>query len=210
MTRAALVLLPLLGLVACKSNADTSKPAPKLAPVTIDPAAVNALVPANLKDKLVFEKRTVEEARGREKRIFTLAAPASWKPGEMSIFAKLRAPDADGFGNSTEIGLSSNCDGRCEPKDWDKVVEKVEFAQFRDGSYKILKDEASKTDHMLVAQKDSTTHIRYAWWADGGSNYLGCSATLDKGFAADESKPDIQAAAPAFQAACKAVTLDGD
>lgn len=209
MTRATVLFLGLSCLLGCKSSTDSTKAAPKLPPVNIDPAAVNALVPANLKDKLVFEKRTIEEERGRDKHIFTMAAPKTWSQGPMKGFAKLRAPDEDGFGNLTEIRLGTNCDGRCEPKDWDKVVEKVDFAQFRDGKYKIVKDEAGKTDHLLIAQKESSTYIRYAWWAEGGSRYLQCDATLELGFAAADAA-DIQTAAPAFEAACKAVSLEGD
>lgn len=173
--------------------------------VKIDVAAVNALVPEPLKAKLEFVETSVEEERGRSKTVYTAAAPKTWTGGDskMKMFAKLEPPRADGFGNFTGMQFGSNCDGRCEEKDWAKVSEKVDFAQFRDK--KIIKDELGKTSHLMVAEDGDDTFVTYAWWVDGGSNYYTCRATLSKGFSTDG--PDPRAAASAFEKACQAVNV---
>ena len=172
--------------------------------VKIDVAAVNALVPANLQAKITFEEKKVEEERGRRsKTTYTLAGPKTWTADDkMKMFAKLRPPSEDGFGNFTEISLGSNCDGTCEAKDWAKVSEKVNFKQFRDK--KIVKDELGKTSHLMVVESGDDTYITYAWWVDGGDNYYTCRATLSKGFG---DGPDPRAATPAFEKACQAVNV---
>src|SRR5262245_58796222 len=73
-------------------SADKTGSSPAAAP-PIDVAAVNALVPAALKDKLVFEQRDIVEERGRDRRTYTLAAPKGWTQ-EGKMFARLR-PNTD-------------------------------------------------------------------------------------------------------------------
>lgn len=198
MTTRTPVLLALT-LAAC-GGGSKEPPAAK-----IDPAAVNALVPADLGPKLEFVEKSVEEERGRKsKRIYTLAAPKTWTSDDkMKMFARLRPPSEDGYGHFTEISLGSNCDGACEAKDWAKVSEKVDFAQFR--SKKIVKDELGKTSHLMIAEDGDDLFITYAWWADGGDHYYTCRAVLSKGFS--DSAPDPRAAAPAFEKACQAVNI---
>ncbi|MBA3499667.1 MAG: hypothetical protein M4D80_09750 [Myxococcota bacterium] len=185
-------------LVACGSKKEP--PA-----VKIDAAAVNALVPEPLKAKLEFVEKSVAEERGRSKTIYTLAAPKTWTEGDskMKMFAKLEPPSSDGFGNFTGFQFGSNCDGKCEEKDWAKVSEKVNFAQFR--GKKILKDEVGKTSHLMVVEDGDDTFITYAWWVDGGENYYTCRATLSKGFSSEALDP--RAAVPAFEKACQAVNV---
>ena len=196
MNARTLLVAPLL-LVAC-SKGEKEPPA-----VKIDAAAANALVPADLQAKIAFEEKSVEEERGRRsKTVYTLAGPKTWTADDkMKMFAKLRPPMEDGYGNFTEVSLGSNCDGRCEAKDWAKVSEKVNFAQFR--SNKVVKDELTKTSHLMVAETEDTTYITYAWWVDGGSNYYTCTAALQKGF----SGTDPRGATPAFEKACQAVNV---
>ncbi|MDQ3368834.1 MAG: hypothetical protein M3680_25705 [Myxococcota bacterium] len=197
----SLVISGSLVTAACGSSKDAAPPT-----VPIDAAAVNALVPAAFKDKVVFEQREVEEERGRRsKTVYTLAAPKSWQPGEMKMFAKLAPPSEDGFGNRTGLSLGSNCDGACEAKDWAKVSEKVNFSQFRTG-YKIVKDEVGKASHLMVAEDDDSLHITYAWWAAGATSYHTCSVTLARSFMNSDG-PDPRTAAPAFEKACQAVTV---
>src|SRR5262249_5939575 len=81
----------------------------------IDVAGVNALVPAALKDKLVFEQREVKEDSGKHSPTFTLAAPKGWEQ-KMKMMATLRPPDSANLGFMTEFHLSSNCDGDCAAK----------------------------------------------------------------------------------------------
>ena len=98
--------------------------------------------------------------------------------------------------------VGSNCDGSCEPKDWAKTSEKVNFAQFRGEGWKIVKDESNKTNHLMIAQKDTSTYVMYAWWSDGSRKYWTCSATLDAA--------ELQGAGDAFAKACQAVNVSGD
>jgi hypothetical protein len=191
-----------LGLAACSKGGDSAPPA-----VKIDVAAVNALVPAELQSKIVFEEKSVDEERGRKsKTVYTLAAPKTWTADDkLKMFAKLGPPTEDNFGVFTEISLGSNCDGACESKDWAKVSEKVNFKQFRDK--KILKDELGKTSHLMVAEDGNDTFITYAWWVDGASRYFTCRAVLSQGHS---EAPDPRAAAPAFEKACQAVNVKMD
>ena len=161
----------------------------------IDPAAANALVPAELKDKIVFEQRDIVEARGKRDVTFTVAAPKGWEQSN-KMFAKLSPGNDLGFMTSFDVG--TNCDGRCEAKDWAATSEKVNFAQFRDG--KIIKDEATKTSHLMIAEKGDKTYVVYAWWQEGAKRYATCSASLEAPAAP---------AAPAFVEACKAVRIQG-
>jgi hypothetical protein len=173
--------------------------------VKIDPAAANALVPAALQAKLTFEEKSVQEERGRRsKTTYTAAAPKSWTADDkIKMFATLRPPTEDGYGNFTEMRFGSNCDGACESKDWAKVSEKVDFAQYR--SKKIVKDEAGKTSHLMTVEDGDDTHVIYAWWVDGGDHYYTCRVTLSKGFS--DSAPDPRPAAPAFEKACAGVNI---
>lgn len=187
--------LCLLLLAACSKSSD-NKAAP--AAPTIDVAAVNALVPAELKTKLVFDKTDIVEERHRKNVTYTLAAPKGWAP-RMKGFAGLKGPDDTGFFTSLDVG--SNCDGNCEPKDWAKVADKVNFAQFAND--KVIKNETTPTSRLLVAESadGKTTHVVYAWWTTGAKRYNTCTATLDE---------PIKGAGLAFGKACSAVAVSGD
>ncbi len=182
-----------VSLVACGKSGRGDSAAPA---VKIDPAAVNALVPADLKDKLVFEQREVKEERGKKTITYTLAGPKDWVQDGM-MFAKLKPKTDMGFMTSLDVG--TNCDGTCEPKDWAKTSEKVDFAQFREGG-KIIKDELGKTSHLMIAEKGDKTYVRYASWTDGARRYSTCGATLEA---------QVAAAAPAFAKACEAMSIKG-
>jgi hypothetical protein len=187
-------IIIVLAAAACsKSGADTSQ---KPAAPAIDVAAVNALVPAALKDKLAFEQRDLTESRGKHKITYTLAAPKGWKQ-DMEMFASLKA--SDGLGFMTSVGVGSNCDGACEPKDWAAVSAKVNFSQF--ASDKVVKDEATPTSHLLIADNGDAIHVVYAWWAAGANRYHTCTASLEQ---------PVRDAAPAFAKACQAVAIAGE
>ena len=113
--------------------------------------------------------------------------------------AKVKPPSGSDLGFMTSFDVGSNCDGTCGPKDWAKVSEKVNFAQFRDG--KIVKDELGKTNHLMIAEKGDSTYVVYAWWQGSGRKYNTCMATLE-----GAARP----AAPAFAKACEAVAVKGD
>jgi len=170
--------------------------------IAIDAAAVNSLVPAALKDKLVFEKRDIVLERGRSNTTYTLAAPKGWEQG-MKSFGSLDAPKDSGMGFFTKFSVGSNCDGQCKPKEWEKIADKVNFEPL--SKKKVLKDVKGKGNRLMVAEGDGggmdTTEVVFAWWTDGADSYHTCQATLDK---------EIKDAAPAFEKACQAVTVTGD
>ncbi|HEY5924490.1 MAG TPA: hypothetical protein VIV11_22585 [Kofleriaceae bacterium] len=189
-------LMLLVVAAACSKSGSAPAPAAKL-----DVSGVNALVPAELKDKLAFEQRDIIEERGkRSKTTYTLAAPKGWEQ-DMKSFASVKPPSEPDLGFMTSFKVGSNCDGVCESKDWAKVSEKASFAQFRGEGWKIVKDESNKTSHLMVAQMDDSVYVTYAWWADGARKYYTCSAHLEK---------EVAAAADAFAKACQAVTVKGD
>jgi hypothetical protein len=188
--------LLLLVAAACGKSDKDQGAAPAAAP--IDLAGVNALVPAELKDKLVFEQRDVLEERGKKTATYTLAAPKDWEQ-EGKMFASLRPKNDANMGFFTKLTVGSNCDGTCEAKDWAKTSEKVNFAQFRSG-WKITKDEQNKTSHLMIAEKDDRVDVNYAWWTDGARRYFTCSVTLEG---------SVKTAADAFAKACQAVSAKG-
>lgn len=187
----------LLVVAAACGKSDKSSSAPPSAP--LDLAGVNALVPAELKDKLVFEKKDITEERGKRSKVtYTMAAPKDWEQ-DMKMFASVKPKSELNMGFMTSLQVGSNCDGTCEPKDWAKTSEKVNFAQFRDG--KIIKDDLQKTNHLMIAEKGDSTYVVYAWWSDGARKYYSCTASLEK---------EVKAAADAFAKACQAVSMAGD
>jgi hypothetical protein len=166
----------------------------------VDVAAVNALVPATLKDKLVFEKRELVIERGKRKTTYTLAAPRDWAQ-RSKMFAHLRADgSAPPF---TRLEVGSNCDGECSPKAWQPIVDRVNFAPRARGN--VLEDDRGPGRRTMIAVVDSAgatmTEIVVAWWSDGARSYHTCTASLGEAF---------KDAAPAFDRACQAVVIDGD
>ncbi|CAN5920185.1 hypothetical protein BH11MYX3_BH11MYX3_08280 [soil metagenome] len=187
MNKLALVVI-VVSVAACggkKKEAD--KP--------LDVAAVNALVPASLKDKIVFEKREIVEKRGRHSRTYTVAAPKGWKQ-EMDSFASLK-PDKD-MGFMTRFEVGSNCDGTCEEKDWSATIEKV-YESYLKG--KPLKDVKGKNSRTIIAESGDLTAVVVASWEDGAREYWSCGATLEK---------EIKELAPAVEKACESVSRSED
>jgi len=166
------------------------------AAAAIDVAGVNALVPADLKAKLVFDKTDVVAEMGRHIRTYTLAAPKGWT-SRMKGFASLKGGDDLGF--STSLDLGSNCDGTCEPKDWASTSDKALFSQF--AKDKVIKDEKKPNSRLLISERAKSTFVIYAWWENGAKRYHSCTATLEE---------VVKGAAPAFEKACQAVTVSGD
>jgi hypothetical protein len=166
--------------------------------VIIDVAAVNALVPASLKDRLVFENRDLVIERGKHKTTYTIAAPAGWR-SDSKMFAHLRPDDRPGLLPRFEVG--SNCDGECAPKPWQAIADRVNFAPR--AKAKVSKDDRTPGRRTMIAEVDSgaRTDVVVAWWADGDRNYHTCTASLDEA---------LKDAAPAFDKACQVVAIDGD
>lgn len=182
-------------LAAVSFIAGCSKKEEKAPEVPIDVAAVNALVPEALRDKLVFEQRDIEEERGKGKNVYTLAAPRGWKEG-MKMFAALK-PEVSGLGFFTELSVGTNCDGFCEPKDWSAVVEKVHKSGM---SGEILKDDKRADGRTIIGKSSDgkTTTVLVASWKEGDRRYAKCEARLDE---------PLAAAAPAFEKACERVRV---
>jgi hypothetical protein len=202
MTRPTLMLALAMTMAACGKSGpkDGSGAAASKPPVAIDVAAVNALVPPALKDKLVFEQRDLVIERGKHKTTYTIAAPKGW-PQDSKMFAHLKPDDKGGFFTRFEVG--ANCDGECTPKPWEAIADKVNFAPRAKG--KIARDDKTPGRRTMIVEGDAggarTTDVVVAWWADGAKNYHTCTASLDEA---------IKAAAPAFEKACQVVAIDGD
>lgn len=192
-----LPLVLLVAAAACGKSDKSSSSGPPAA--AIDVAGVNALVPADFKDKVVFEQRDILEERGKKSTAtYTMAAPKDWEQ-DGKMFASLKPKSEANLGFFTKLMVGSNCDGTCEPKDWAATSEKVNFAQFHEG-WTIVKDEQNKTSHLMIAEKDDRVDINYAWWTDGARRYFTCSVTLEG---------PIKATADAFAKACQAVNAKG-
>ena len=195
------LLFVVIATVACgKGDKGDKKGAASSGGNAIDLASVNALVPAPLKDKLVFEKRDIVLERGRHPTTYTLAAPKGWTQ-KMKSFGSLD-PDNKDLGFFTKFDVGSNCDGECKEKEWEKIADKVNFSNLA-SSGKVLKDDKAKGHRTMIADSSDgeTRSVVVAWWTDGASNYHTCTATLAK---------EVKDAAPAFEKACQAVSVDGD
>lgn len=189
MTKLGLVVISIGALAACGSKKKAGGDAKP-----IDVAAVNALVPASLKDKVVFEQRDIVEKRGRTGTKYTLAAPKGWKQN-MESFASLK-PDTD-LGFMTKFDVGTNCDGECTPKDWAATVEKV-YGSYLKGATKDVKGTNSRT---IVGTSNGMTLVVRAWWAEGDKEYFHCGATLEK---------EVAELAAAVEKACESVTVSED
>jgi hypothetical protein len=192
------VVCLVVGAAACggKKQDGSSGGGATTAAAPIDVAGVNALVPAELKDKVVFEQRDLVEKRGRHKTTFTLAAPKGWTQ-KMDAFASLK-PDRDDLGFMTELEVGTNCDGECTAKDWAASVEKV-YANYLQGN--VLKDVKGDHTRTIIAEQGTMTLVVTARWEDGANQYTSCGATLER------QAKDL---APAVEKTCQAVSVRED
>lgn len=196
----ALAALAGAALAGCR-NSDRAGELGTAGPAfAIDVAAVNALVPAALAGRLVFERRQIAVDRGGHQATYTLAAPAGWAQTS-KLFAHLRPAGAPPHGPRLDIG--DNCDGPCTPKPWGPIADRVHFAPLAGG--KVIKDERAAGRRTMIAElgagASATTHVVVAWWNDADRSYHACTAVLDAALAA---------AAPAFDRACQAVAITGE
>lgn len=220
------VCLVLLVAAACGKKGGSS--AASVTFTKADADAVNALVPADLKGKIEFEARTLDDGMKHHPTKYTFLAPKQWKKGFMPGSVEPNDGDNMGFGTSVQVG--DNCDGDCVSKDWAKVADKVNFSQYTSGKAtgKVVKDEKGKNDRLMVFANEPTVQenagsasvtvngttttttvtatsgskgvtIIHAWWNDGDSHYYTCQATLNEGAAALEA---------AFEKACAKVSVE--
>lgn len=160
----------------------------------IDVDAVNALVPAELRSELVFKKGELVGDGLRSGKIrYTLATPVDWQPG-YDGYAMLVHPDHDRF-KFTHLVVGHNCDGFCQPKDWNAVIDEV-YAYYLRGH--VMRDVRGATSRKLIAQEPSgrATIVLDAHWKSGDDHYDSCDATLEY---------ELQPAAEAFAKACEVV-----
>jgi hypothetical protein len=153
-------------------------------------ADVNAKIPDELKAKLEFTA-----ALGEKDRLVAVL-PKGWESGTAP--GSTRPPDAAGLGFMTQYMTGASCDGSCEPKDWAATADKADFSQFKSQDYTILKDEPLASGRVVVARTVDRTYVAAAVWKPGAKRYFVCHATLDQ---------EIAAAAPAFEAACRAMKI---
>lgn len=175
-------------------------------------AAVNAAIPADLKDKLQFEAgRVIEDEK--HQRGYKAAVPVGWKAGGV-IPGTLRPADSDAFESKTLgktlMRIGRNCDGTCEKKDWPAVANKVLYRQFTGGQVegKVLKDEKRPNGRTLVfehklpdafPEHEVAIYIHTSWWEPDATEYHTCSAELGV---------PLKGAAEAFEKACSKVIQD--
>ena len=189
MTRTLAIVLSLAAVPACKGDSSSEASGEKAA-ASLDVAAVQAAVPTELAEAIRFEKASQDKDR------LVVAAPAGWESEHMR--GSYEPPrDAD-LGFFTSFGVGSNCDGSCAAKDWKATAGKVEFAQFTEGGFEVVADEATDSGRFLKATKDDGVYLRFAWWKKDASRYFFCRATL-------EGK--AKAAAPAFEKACRSMAI---
>lgn len=184
-----------LALFAC--GKDKGTPASDGKPsAPIDTGAVNALVPAGLKDKLTFEKREIKLDQGKHSPTFTVAAPKGWEQ-RSKMFGNLEGK----FGEKFSVGV--NCNGECKEKNWEQESDKSDFQPLAKG--KISKDEKKPGQRTMIAELDENGFKKVvvvrSWWTDGEKQYHFCRAELDD---------EIKDAAPAFEKACSNVTVVED
>jgi hypothetical protein len=155
-----------------------------------DPAPANAAVPAELKGKLEFE------AVRDEVRNIAWVTPKGWKDGV--IPGQVKPPEDAGLGFMTKYSVDHNCDGDCEAKDWRAVTDRVDFGQLAKAG-KVLRDEKGTATRTMLVDISGRKELVQSWWKKGADHYVVCRASIE---------PELQAALPAFEAACKA-TLAG-
>jgi len=194
--------------VACGKKGDSSAPAVSITQADVD--AVNALVPAELKDKVQFEVGKIVDDFGKHPKTYTLVAPKGWKKGFMPGSLEPTSSLSD-----TSIKVGDSCDGSCQPKDWAAATDKVYYKQYTSGQAtgKVLKDDKQKLGRTFVfqlepkqEQQGTTTvtsgvkgiKIITTWWQEGGSRYYACDVSLG------ESAMGLEAA---FEKACSKVSV---
>jgi hypothetical protein len=219
------VCLVLFVAAACGKKGGSAS-APSITKADAD--AANAAVPADLKTKVEFEVRTMDDGMKHHPTKYTFLAPKQWKKGFMP--GEVDPNDGDNLGFGTSMIVGTNCDGDCTSKDWAKVSDKVNFSQYTSGKAngKVVKDEKGKNDRLMVFSNEPTVQenagsasvtvngqtttttvtatsgskgvtIIHAWWNDGDDHYTTCEATLNDAAAALE---------PAFEKACAKVSVE--
>jgi hypothetical protein len=199
MTTGGIVLVLAIATTACggKKDAGGGEATPKAADPSAEVAAVgaraapeaNGKLPENLKGKIEFTAMLAAKDK------VVAVQPKGWTGDALGV----RPPEDADLGFMTSMAVSANCDGACEPKKWDEVADKVDFAQFKRADFTVEKDE--KLDgggRLVVARTVDRTYVVAALWKEGAKRYFTCHVTLDQ---------EVAAAAPAFESACRATKV---
>jgi hypothetical protein len=193
---ALLVLaLPLVTLspLACKKSDDGSKSkaidvdeVKKTMKSDVLPK-VKAKLPKDLAKPLDFEVGMVADDR------VVVVVPTGWKESVI----KALEPKEDSFG--TKMWVSSNCDGMCQAKDWEKVSQKVDVDGMKTSTYEVVSDEKIDDGRIVVTKDKSQTgdpivRLVVLKWKKDAPRYFACRVEL---------QGDWAQAQDAFLEACK-------
>ena len=152
---------------------------------------VQAKVPKDLEKKLAFEVGMAADDR------VVAAVPAGWKESVI----KALEPDGDSFG--TKVWISSNCDGMCQAKDWEKVAQKVDVDTMKSSESEIVSDEKLDDGRIVIAKGktamgDATVRLVVLRWKKDASRYFACRVDLQGAWAPAQD---------AFLEACKGMEV---
>lgn len=132
---------------------------------------VQAKVPKDLEKKLDFEVGMAADDR------VVAVVPSGWKLSVIKAFE----PDDDSFG--TKVWISSNCDGMCTAKDWEKVADKVDVAGMKTSTAELVSDD-KLDDGRVVVMKDKSgsgddeVRMVVLRWKKDASRYFACRVEL--------------------------------
>jgi hypothetical protein len=151
-------------------------------------ASVNALVPASLKDKLVFAERKIKDGP----YVYVLPAPRAWK----GFMIWLGPDDA----STTSLMVVYKCASEpCKSMDWNVEIDRILHEEAGIQKDRVEKDERTPTSRTIFAEHDGQSVVLHAKWTDGSDHYLWCEVHLDK---------PLAAARAAFEKACQLAEVD--
>ena len=197
--RSAWCLVMGLVVVGCGEKAPPPAAQPQETPEAALKAFAEKALPAVVKAIPAGAPEVKFEAALSDKDRIAFSQPVGWTTGV--IPGSFEPPKEADLGFGTRFRVGTNCDGTCEPKEWPPIAEKVNFKQYRSGTFKIVTEEAltAPEGRLIIAEPTSgfgkKIYLSVARWKAGESRYFTCSATLDGEKAA--------ALLPAFREACQ-------
>jgi hypothetical protein len=177
-----LTLLVAAGLAAgcssTKKDGDVANPAI---------ATVNALVPASLTGKLVFEQRKLKDGPF----VYIIVAPKDWH----GLPTMIGPDDA----TATSLRVVYKCASEpCKATDWNVEIDKV-YDEAPLQKDKVEKDEKRTNGRTILAEHAGGRLVLVTKWATGADSYLWCEAHLEGPWS------DARAA---FEKACELITVN--
>lgn len=130
-----------------------------------------------------------------EKRV-AFIFPRGWEGGGMGGY---RPPASQQLGAFSSYGVSANCDGTCEAKDWAATFERVDVEPLKTAGAKIEKDEPLPGGGRIVVARDGELgFVRAGFWKQGASRYYHCTVDVDI---------PLEAATRVLEDACRATDV---